>query len=405
MLSGRDLKKLRPKAGKKEELIFDNNIRGLALRVRASGNSTWVVQYRPKFIIGDRSRIPTKKYIVGKLDLMGLSEARREARALLAKIDTGSDPLAEKQARLRQEQRLLKNMLGLYDADLMRRSVVNRKTYLSTLYRNLNGLLLREVESVTLQSLLEIQEAMIKKGKYGAASDFRKCSSAFFSFCIQKDIIKNNPWSSYRQQRKTRAEIIKAKEYGRTLNDQELILVSRAANNMGGSFGYIIQFLMLSGCRRTEASHLQRDWIREDGWIAFPEYFTKQGRDHLLPITTQLKSLIDQSPNRGKIIWPSNKSQTESEPTIISGWSKLVPRLRREAEITDFNLHDLRRTFRTWAEERYGATETLAEAAIGHVSKNVLTRIYSRPMWENELRSLYEAWHNHLNKIGALNYG
>ena len=45
--------------------------------------------------------------------------------------------------------------------------------------------------------------------------------------------------------------------------------------------------------------------------------------------------------------------------------------------------------------ERHGASETLAKAALGHVSKNVLVRVYGQPTWEATLRDLFEALSQH----------
>jgi len=396
MLTGSNYKTLSVSLGRKEQIFFDGGVKGLALRCYASGKATWILQYRPKNLPGNRARMGTKKAVLGDRNHMTLSEARQAARSLIAKIDQGHDPVENKQLLMRQERATIQAQLTEYQLDLNRRKVVNVKTAISALKRGFKGKMSKEVNKIGLIDLLHIVKAIEESGRPGAAQDFRKHASAFMAFCAAGGMIPSNPLAGYRRPRRTRAEIIDTAENGRILTDVELAKVWNAADDRNDSFGRIIKFLILSGTRRNEAASLRRGFI-EDGWINYPAKFTKQARGHSIPRSREIDYLIAKTPNRGELLWPSMRRVGGNTP--ISGWTKLLKDIQQASDVYDFTLHDLRRTLRTWAEEKYGASEPLCEAALGHVSKQILNRIYSRPKWQSDLTLLFQAWSDHVSSL------
>jgi len=396
MLTGSNYKSLTVSSGRKEQVFFDGNVKGLALRGYASGKATWILQYRPKNVPGSREKMGTKKAVLGDRNHMTLSEAREAARSLMAKIDQGYDPVENKQLLMKQERSTIQSQLNEYELDLNRRKVVNVKTAMSALKRGFKGKMSKEIGKIGLVDLLQIIKAIEENGRPGAAQDFRKHASAFMAFCAAGGIIPSNPLAGYRRPRRTRAEIIETNENGRILTDRELAKVWKAADIRNDSFGRVIQFLILSGTRRNEAASLRRSFI-EDSWISYPATFTKQARGHSVPRSRGIDDLIANTPNRGELLWPSMRRLGGDTP--ISGWTQLLRELQETSEVYDFTLHDLRRTFRTWAEEKYGASDSLCEAAIGHVSKQILNRIYSRPKWQSDLVLLFQAWSDHVASL------
>ncbi len=329
---------------------------------------------------------------------MSLSEARKAARAVLARVDAGADPQEEKLALRRQEASVVKQVLERYEENCRARGLVNTTTVMSTLRRNLRDHLNKRLTELTLVDLLGRVQAIERRSGPGAAQDFRARSSALFTFAMGIGVAASNPWTGYRKPRVTRAEAIEIEDRGRVLEDAEIHSVRQAAIRRGDSFGRIIQFLILSGCRRGEGASLRWDWI-VDKEITFPAASIKQGRPHLVPVSLAISTLIQGTPDRGPLCWPSERRV--GGDTAVSGWSQLTDDLLLESGIRRFTLHDLRRTFRTWAEERHGATPVLAEAAIGHVNSDTLTRVYSRPQWKHELQRLFQAWGDHVLSIGA----
>src|SRR6478735_6107451 len=90
VLNGITYKTLTPPAGRKDALIFDAEVKALALRVFASGTGKWIVQYRPASLLGSREQAPPKRIAIGDRSRMSLSDARKAARGVLAAIDAGA---------------------------------------------------------------------------------------------------------------------------------------------------------------------------------------------------------------------------------------------------------------------------------------------------------------------------
>jgi len=81
--------------GKADHIIWDDELPGFGLRLRAGGHRSWVVQYRS----GDRQTRRATSAAVAKL---APADARQEARKLLSKVALGQDPQEEKASKRRQ---------------------------------------------------------------------------------------------------------------------------------------------------------------------------------------------------------------------------------------------------------------------------------------------------------------
>ncbi|HEY6519984.1 MAG TPA: Arm DNA-binding domain-containing protein, partial [Roseiarcus sp.] len=82
---------------KKDILLFDDEQRGLGLRVTASGGKSYLAQYT---FGGRKRRLP-----LGSCSAISLAGARTAVRELLGKVATGRDPFAERKAALLEVQR------------------------------------------------------------------------------------------------------------------------------------------------------------------------------------------------------------------------------------------------------------------------------------------------------------
>lgn len=83
--------------GAKQVFIWDNMIRGFALRVMPSGVKSYILQYRPA--AGGRKAV-SRRYTIGKHGSPWTAEtARTEAERLLTEIKLGKDPAAVKKTQ------------------------------------------------------------------------------------------------------------------------------------------------------------------------------------------------------------------------------------------------------------------------------------------------------------------
>ena len=81
--------------GKRDHLIPDDVVPGLALRLRAGGSRVWIFSFR----IGRGQRRMT----LGSAAVLSVQDARRQATQLYAKAKLGIDPAQQKDQAKRPE--------------------------------------------------------------------------------------------------------------------------------------------------------------------------------------------------------------------------------------------------------------------------------------------------------------
>ena len=370
--------------GAADLILWDSDVVGFGLRVRPTGKS-WILAYRPR---GAGRSVNTKKMKLGTVAAVPkASAARQMAQAALGRIAQGADPLAERAQAKGRDRLRLNDLLDRYDAHLERRRYVNRKHVISSLRAKMGALLTRDVTALTGADFAQIIEGLRPKGLAGAAEGFRSQCRAFLTWCVtDAKVISVSPLAGHRKERATRADRIAKEEKGRALTDAELVKVWRAADP-ATTFGRLIRFYLLTGCRRGEGAGLTWPMVdRTARVLNLPAVFVKQGRGHKVPIAPQLLEILDACPPdaRSDLVFPSMRTGGE-----MSGWTKMVDSLSVAAKV-EFTLHDLRRTFRTGL-SRLGVDVDTAEIALGH-ARSDLEAIYNRDDAMDRLRDAFDRW-------------
>ena len=105
-LTERKIAALAVENGGKDQLIFDDEQRGLAVRVTASGGRTYLCQYT---LHGHKWRVP-----LGACSAVPLFKARQATAALMGDVAKGRNPAAErKEAAAAERARRARNRLTL----------------------------------------------------------------------------------------------------------------------------------------------------------------------------------------------------------------------------------------------------------------------------------------------------
>lgn len=380
-------------AGKTDLILWDTEVTGFALRVRPTGKS-WIVAYRPR---GAGRSANMKRLKLASVGIVPRTAAARQlAREALGRVANGVDLLAERRAAQVREKARLGDLLERYDQDLARRNYVNRKTVIAGLRAKMASLLQRDVREITGADLALIVERLEQAGQHGAAQDFRSRARAFFQWAMVKArILKVNPFAGLRKERTTRADRIAKAEHGRALSDVELATVWAAADPATG-FGRLLRFYLLTGCRRGEGAGVA--WSMLDAHrtrIDLPAAFVKQGRAHAVYVTPALADLLAQCPvdARSDLVFASWKTGR-----TISGWAPLLRSFAKRCPVV-FELHDLRRTFRTGL-SRLGVAPDIAELALGH-ARSDLEATYNKDKREALVREAFERWAAHIETVCA----
>jgi integrase len=114
--------------------------------------------------------------------------------------------------------------------------------------------------------------------------------------------------------------------------------------------------------RREEATQLRLSEIDGDK-IHLEGAHTKTGAPHIVPLSAAAKALLDDMP----MIAGSDFVFTVTGHKPIAGWSAAKRNLDKECGVSDWRLHDLRRTVATGM-QKLGVTLQVVEAVLGHTS-------------------------------------
>ena len=103
------------RGGEKLVIYYDLELTGFGLRVMPSGHRSWIVEYRSK---APETFGAKRRMVIGSPDKLTPEEARKQARKLLAKIELGRDPAADRSRARKAET--VSEMLELYMKEKIR---------------------------------------------------------------------------------------------------------------------------------------------------------------------------------------------------------------------------------------------------------------------------------------------
>jgi integrase len=361
------IKKL--KSASERQDFFDAVTRGLGMRVSKRGTKTWFVMRR---IQGRLTRLK-----IGRYPEVGLGEARNEAIRLFGSVQKG---FGLKKTRARNFEEAFE--LWMHDDQAGKRAAREiRRALKYDIISKLGGLPLDQIQREHISNILrDIQ----RRGASVHANRVLGYTKRLFRWCQEQRLILNSPVADIRKPSRE-----KSRE--RVLTKTELQKVWEASEKLGYPFGPFIQLLILTGQRRSEVAGLE--WAELDldaGIWTQPNTKTKNGRSHVVFLPKNAKHILQDVRNLGRT--GSIFSTKEARP--ISGFSKAKLRLDKVSGVTEWTLHDLRRTFATYATECLDASPAVIEKVLNHSSGAVtgIARVYQRAQYLSQRRDLADQW-------------
>ncbi|WP_299602600.1 site-specific integrase [uncultured Tateyamaria sp.] len=368
-LSDRTLKTLTPPTSG-QTTYWDEGLSNFGVRISQGGAKSFVVVYGPNRTRKTLGRYPT----------ISLKQARDKAKELLAEVTLGIDKqrsISWKQARERFLQ------------DCERKNKPNTVAYyrkrLDAHFRYGTRNLADISKQDLLQKIRRIQTSNSEQHHAFVAA------RTMFNWAVREDYISANPLQGVRGFKPAAA-----REH--VLSEPELKTVVMAAEAAPYPFGRIIEVLLLTGLRRSEAAQLEWDFIDDSsGILTLPAHLTKNGRAHSIPVGERLSAVLERTPRMNQYLFPS----TTKTGTVFNGWGKAKERFDATLEdIAPYTLHDLRRTFAT-THAMLGTPIHVTEKLLNHVTGTIsgVAAVYNRHTYLEEMRSAVSAYDNYLAKL------
>lgn len=362
--------------------LWDATVRGLALRILATGRASWLV--RTWTGTGKRTSIK-----IGEHPALKPAEARKMALVQLGAVQQGRDPVGERRAARAARRAAAKAVTvaqGLRDWQRARERAAERPWAPSYSYRVGSALRTHLPARLLTQPLAEVRRetwtrllAKVAAERPGSGAFLYTVISSFLGYAEAMGWIETHPLP--RQGRKLIAPHVPPRT--RVLEDHEWLAVWNAAEREPPKLRAFTRLLILTACRVSEVADISVGEVVADGsvWV-LPGSRVKNGRDHVVPLGTLARREID-------LVRPTDTGKHGDGWMLLGrspdhgfvGNGKLIKRLFETSKAANWTWHDLRRTARTGM-TYLGVPEADAEAALNHItgrSKLVATYDHSGP--------------------------
>ena len=308
---------------------FDTQLSGFLLEVRSSGKATYYLRYRDK---GGQ----LKQVKIGTPETVGLDDARSKAKALKGQTVIGFDPKAE-QERLKAVPTFRDFVYDSYFpyAKTYKKSWEQDLMMIEKRMLKLWGR--RKLNDITTHDLIEFQNGLVKGGmKPASVNRYMALAKYLFNLAERWEILDKAPTKNVRK-----LEDNGARE--RYLDQDEVYRLLEALNNCKSQVvPDIIEFLLLTGARKSEAAEMAWQEVDlERGIWELPAQRNKAGKPKIVPLSdAALQVLQRRAGNESNYVFP-NPDTGEPLKHFHNTWD----RIRKQAGIPDVRIHDLRHSF------------------------------------------------------------
>lgn len=410
--------------GPKDVFVWDTEQKGFGVKVTPAGRRIYIVQYwKPG--VNRAARVT-----LGAHGDLTLDEARRQASKVRGAVAGGGDPAADKR-RAREAAQAAVAEADRYAFETVLREWVEKdqkprnKTWHEAQRRLENHVLPRwrgrDVREFTRRDVVQLLDALQTEGGLGVgANRVLAALRRLFKWAAAREIVKVSPVLPVAppvDEKKRKRE--------RVLATAEIRAVWQGAERLGGPFGALVRFLLVTGQRRSEAAGIEESHLdREAAVWRLPAGANKAGRSHDVPLSALALEILQaaelarvQPSHRRRKARPADQvAANEAEPLEpggpflfsttagrrpVSGFSKAKLQLDDTiAELVKtgglpsapkpWTLHDLRRTAATGMAEAGVAPSTLSRV-LNHAEGGV-TKIYNRHSYLAEKRAALDLW-------------
>ncbi len=377
----RSLEAIKPSTSGRIE-YWDEDLKGLGIRVAPSGRKTWVLMYRVR---GDKR---LRRATLGTYPILTLADARDQARSDLSAAAKGRDPASERKAERAAET------FGELAEDYMRRYAKKRKRSWFKDRQALDRDLLprfrhRKAANIKRREVIALLEEIADRGAPVGSNRTLEIIRRIYNWGIEQEIVTVNPC-----QRIKKVGTERRRE--RVLSDDEIRTVWAAFEDETPGMRDLFRLRLLTAQRPGEVSRMRwEDIDMASAWWTIPPEFSKNGLAHRVPLSAPAMEILRQVEGYGNEVGWVFPSPTGKGP-LRAVW-RAMRNIRKQSGV-EFVPHDLRRTAATRMTGDLGIARLTVAKVLNHVETGV-TATYDRHTYDREKRQALEAWGQRLEEI------
>lgn len=407
------------KAAKTEQKdLFLSDGLGLYLRVRSSGNKSWLYRYK--------AEKTTKWYELGIYPDMSLSEARLAAHHAKATRKSGDDPV-EKKATLKKEKEIARKKAEarLTVNELFQKwlqtDLKHRKDKGAEVVRLFNKDVLPQLgeikaDELTKNQVMQVVDRLLERNVDRTAKLTLSLLRQMLRFALERGIISSEPTTGIRKSKIGKPETPR----DRVLSEAEIQELAKATPSakLSKTTEIAIWLTLATGCRIGEL--LKAQWVHidfENGTWLIPESNSKNGEAHKIYLSTfalsyfkDLKKICGSEnwcfPNRNSDNHVCLKTITKqvSDRQLSDDMKPMSNRTKQSKTLLLSNgkwtPHDLRRTAATLM-TALGILPDIADKCLNHKEPNRMRRTYLLHSYDNEKQAAWNALGERLQLLTA----
>lgn len=372
-------------AGRDRLELWDGRIAGFGVRVSKSGTKTFMLVYR------HRGR--PRRLTLGRYPVLSLADARAKAMQALLLVNQGQDPALSDQTEnstSHQFDSVVRQFVSRYCSVENKASTAKETERLLTKHF-VGAWGKRDIRDIRQSHINAVLDSLVAANKPSEANHALGVVKTLFNWAADRELIAVSPCLKVKKPAKHGSR-------ARVLTEPELSAVWSASAAEGYPFGSMTQLLILTGQRRGEVTSMRWSQIDLEArtWTISAE-LSKNGREHLLPLSSRAMGLIQALPRFDTdLLFPARGNDSN----VISGFTRAKNRLDRITGVEGWTLHDLRRTTATYL-AKLETQPHVIERILNHVSGTFagVAGVYNRHTYFDEMREALEAWAQRIENL------
>jgi integrase len=245
----------------------------------------------------------------------------------------------------------------------------------------------RNIADISKRDVLALLDGIVERGAVVRARRVYATLCSFFKWAHKREIIAVNPMATIE-----RKDIGSEEARDRVLTDDELGKLMAHIRGTNAYTPHLIatHLLVLTGARTEMIAAMRWDEINGDV-ISFPGERMKNGQPFDLPITPQIRNVLDSIHHIHGCPFVFGKA--------LKSWDKAKAKIDAATGLVDWQFRDIRRTVSTGM-QRLGISEDVIDAVQAH-AKAGIKRVYQRHKYATEKRAALQAWGDWISALPA----